>query len=699
MRNKFLNYLFLFIITTAAITFNVNAESGYLYDVLKNEAESGGLAKEYTGEHHDSFTEEPSKKIYHWYAANDTEGNQVLEKNNVIFANYCWQIIRTTDTGGVKMIYNGVPNNGVCNSVDEAQTIGGTNFNTTTESPAYVGYMLPAVDKRYRYHNNTANGGSLFGTSVTYSDGMYILTDTSSTYDNYHHYSCNNRSGTCSTVRYYYYAYGSMNYYFEMSGTESIEELLENMLYSTDVNQYDSTIKEYIDNWYQNYMLDYTNKLEDTIFCNDRSISQIGGFNPNGGIKTQLFQFNNYNLNNNLACSNITDKFSMSNSLAKLTYPIGLMTAPEANILNNNKILAIGKPYWLASPTEFYCVSRVRYVGNNGELSRNSTYNGFRVRPMVSLIPNIKYVSGNGSKNNPYDIRDLYKSNINIENDNEKGIISNLSNTTNIEELSNVTFTITTKEGYILKELNIKDINNNSIEYTNINNEYSFVMPSTNVTITPIYEKVKHSVNVEIVNETEDVSINIIDMTQVEYDEEVIFKVTPIKGYKVNSIKILDENDNEIEYTKTDDTDEYIFTMPSSNVTIIPSYEKVSNAINVEDNKSTKEIIIQVDDSKAVVYEDIVKFTIVPEDDYEVEDIEIIDNNNNKIEYRKTDKDNEYEFIMPDTGVVITPSYRLKRSSNNTTNPKTGNRFFIIVSLLLLIISVIAIFFRKKERV
>ena len=103
------------------------------------------------------------------------------------------------------MIYNGVPNNGVCNSVDEAQTIGGTDFNTTTESPAYVGYMLPAVDKRYIYHHKTANGGSLFGTGVTYSDGMYILTDTSSTYDNYHHYSCNNRSGTCSTVRYYYH--------------------------------------------------------------------------------------------------------------------------------------------------------------------------------------------------------------------------------------------------------------------------------------------------------------------------------------------------------------------------------------------------------------------------------------------------------------------------------------------------------------
>ena len=31
-----------------------------------------------------------------------------MNKINVSFANYCWQIIRTTDTGGVKIIYNGL---------------------------------------------------------------------------------------------------------------------------------------------------------------------------------------------------------------------------------------------------------------------------------------------------------------------------------------------------------------------------------------------------------------------------------------------------------------------------------------------------------------------------------------------------------------------------------------------------------------
>ena len=79
-----------------------------LYNVLKCEAESNGLAREYTGEHQDSMDASKStKKIYHWYGSNDTNVTAILDKNNVIFAGQCWQMIRTTDTGGVKMIYNG----------------------------------------------------------------------------------------------------------------------------------------------------------------------------------------------------------------------------------------------------------------------------------------------------------------------------------------------------------------------------------------------------------------------------------------------------------------------------------------------------------------------------------------------------------------------------------------------------------------
>ena len=141
------------------IPFSVNAETKYLYDVLKDEAESRGLAREYTGEHHDSFTEEPTHKIYHWYAENDDEGNQVLEKNNVIFANHCWQMIRTTDTGGVKLIYNGETEDGKC-------------LTTRGNHVGYSEYISSDLDDSYYYgtdyyYNINDNNFSIKGTLST----------------------------------------------------------------------------------------------------------------------------------------------------------------------------------------------------------------------------------------------------------------------------------------------------------------------------------------------------------------------------------------------------------------------------------------------------------------------------------------------------------------------------------------------------
>ena len=85
-----------------------------LYNILKDAAEEGTYAKEYTGSHKDYFTQNPSNKIYHWYADSDTNGTTIQNKNNVVFAGHCWQMIRTTDTGGVKMLYNGEAEDGKC---------------------------------------------------------------------------------------------------------------------------------------------------------------------------------------------------------------------------------------------------------------------------------------------------------------------------------------------------------------------------------------------------------------------------------------------------------------------------------------------------------------------------------------------------------------------------------------------------------
>ena len=806
----------------------VNAESKYLYDVLKEKAESGGLAKEYTGRHHDSFTKEPSKKIYYM---NSSEDNLLNLNNNVAFGGFCWELVRTTDTGGVKVVYNGIAkdrydiipydkdeytfgngsssfiwnetdktwnttieakagagltivpteakeyvveitvipeyppfkggyininntndNNSyellnnldygyvqydygirtldssfnvnysgydstfvgnvsikikvgkkgnvvgkICNNKSSTErSIGRLKFNEYQNSVAYVGYMHnPSLALFYKGWSSGRN--MIFGNDVAYSNGQYTLTDTSSTLDNTHHYTCLSSSTTCEKVAYFYYNY----YYTELTNGLKIEDAVHNMLDSDNVNQQDSTVKAFIDEWYQNNLTEYTEYLEDTIFCNNREVIDYAGWEKNGSLsKSAGMLFRDYKDSEDLSCPNITDQFSLANSKAQLTYPVAMLTSPERNLIGTTNFTYYTDE-WLLTPysiSDGYIEAKVMRWNGGNQYGSVVQYSSNDVRPTISFIPNIEYRSGNGQKYSPYQIKIPSISNITINNEDEKGIIE-INNVQNIEEDSMVKFKVVPNFGYEIARIDIKKADDELVEYQATENadEYSFIMPDSDVTITPIYEKVKSSVNVEIVNETEDVNIELDDMTRVEYEEKVIFKVKPIKGYKIKWISIIDSVGNEINYSETDNKNEYTFIMPASNVTIIPSYERVSSSVNIEDDKNTKEIIIEVNDAKAVIYEDTVKFMIIPEEGYEVEKIDIRDQENNNIEYRKTDKDNEYEFVMPDTDVVIIPKYKKIKSNDTLKNPNTGNRILSIMLLIILCLGVGTFIYKRKE--
>ena len=96
------------------------------------------------------------------YMTTDTEGNVPVYyyrgnvDNRVIFANFCWRIVRTTETGGVKLIYDGVPSNGQCNNTESDTTIGNSKFNNNINNAKYVGYMYgDSVDDTTNTNNST----------------------------------------------------------------------------------------------------------------------------------------------------------------------------------------------------------------------------------------------------------------------------------------------------------------------------------------------------------------------------------------------------------------------------------------------------------------------------------------------------------------------------------------------------------------
>ena len=110
------------------------------------------------------------------------------------------------------------------------------------------------------------------------------------------------------------------------------------MIAKDDLNTDDSVEKYAVDRWYLNHLYhEYDTYIDDTIYCNDRTVTDFGTMNPDNGEINQVLKYRNYSSITDLSCARSLDKFSISNQNAKLTYKVGALTAPEVNILNNSK--------------------------------------------------------------------------------------------------------------------------------------------------------------------------------------------------------------------------------------------------------------------------------------------------------------------------------------------------------------------------
>lgn len=313
--------------------------------------------------------------------------------------------------------------NGYCGTNSGAGTrISATSkYNTTGASLADAGYMYGT-----RYVRASATGtGWYYAPDVTYSNGTYTLKAKDShpvevksaingTNINYQHYTCGSATDTtCETVRYVFYVLNDTTaYYITLADGKKIEDAFTEMF----TNTINSTIKTTIDNWYANNMINYTSYLEDTPWCNDRSIAEIGGWNPNGGDISTYIRFGPYQRSYvaytpSLACNN-NDSFTVSanNGNGKLTYPVGLLTVDEvmlaggkSEVENKSYYLYTTQNWWLPSPDYFgYNNVHMLETISSGYLYHDPVTYSRVVKPAISLKSGTKFSDGNGTPTNPY---------------------------------------------------------------------------------------------------------------------------------------------------------------------------------------------------------------------------------------------------------------------------------------------------------
>ena len=367
-----------------------------------------------------------------------------------------WRIVRINGDRTVRVIYDGTS----AHSNDEASVdrqIGISKYNyywkkdnvkESTNSNIYydnagVGYMYgnrdDIVESASQYSTTSYTNTSTYYIAKEYtynaSTGRFTLKDpigvlgSAMTSDYVGYYTFNSTSSS-----------GSFPYVYKITsvraGSSRAGVGYKHVTYGTtskekaQTNTNDSTIKEYLDNWYKTNIVGTTNEqyLVDNIFCNDRSISSNkpdSRYNNLGyGLNATAYRwyhgpwdgesYSKYNNKMMLTCPQQNDAFTVSdttNGNGALTYPVGLLSTDEIVLAggwyggNSGYYLYAGQYWWASSPDNSLSGAYVRGVSSTGKantvFSVGDPYGG--VRPVFNLKAEV-LAQGTGTASDPYRI-------------------------------------------------------------------------------------------------------------------------------------------------------------------------------------------------------------------------------------------------------------------------------------------------------
>ena len=186
---------------------------------------------------------------------------------------------------------------------------------------------------------------------------------------------------------------------------------------STHANTNKSTILTNLETWYTNNLVTYTDKLSDTIWCNDKS-TETGALGY--GLKGTYYsaasrvragkpslKCSNDNNNGKLSKFTVSDT---TNGNGNLTYKIGLLTADEImfagfknSVSNSSTYLQenANNEWWTLSPLEFSEVTGTYLCAVQVDMFGGGVSN-IAVRPAISLVSSTTISSGTGTSEDPY---------------------------------------------------------------------------------------------------------------------------------------------------------------------------------------------------------------------------------------------------------------------------------------------------------
>lgn len=295
---------------------------------------------------------ENKQKIYYYAGDYDQINNWVIFGKNSDNIPMCFRIIRTTKTGGTKLIYSGLANNNNCTSNTKNSNnlfINNTSYSSTNNNPTFVLW-------KGQYPNQETES------PITIENPTNML-----------HYLQNN---------------------------------LQN--YAKD-KKYNSNAQNKVEEWYYKNIVNtgYKNYLEKMNLC-----IELGNSN-NSQSSNSTNETNDYYFNNEID-TNYHPSYNCSQT-NQIESPYGLLTLSEAvyaglaisNPTSPNNWLLANNNYWTLSPSHITSnnLANMKYIDKSGIISSITPDKELYLRPVISLKPKITSQKGDGSINNPYIIK------------------------------------------------------------------------------------------------------------------------------------------------------------------------------------------------------------------------------------------------------------------------------------------------------
>ncbi len=378
------------------------------------------------------------------YAATDEDGTSYYYRgavagNYVKLNNQYYRVIRVNGDGTLRIIYDGTSlhENGESSS---NRQVGTSAFNPYYSDNGYVGYMygdmsqnvITEGENTWQYTGLSSTAKYYFGTSYTYDESKNsftvagdmetaTLTEYGQKYNDKKYYTCfsTSKSGTCQRL---------IHVQSYRNATQMNVKSVENS--STSYNQAhqnlnNSTMKNYLENWYINNLSSVDDKIsKEAYFCNNRQISTKGdgiykntgyGITPSFYGYTRIYDWNGNAIGPTLLCPQDNDQFTVSSATGngKQTKPIGLITADEVNMAGGKSgssnvlyYLYSGTNYWTMTTSYFnneWSSANEFRVSSSASLDAASIVTAaYGVRPVINLDTENLEFTGTGTMQDPY---------------------------------------------------------------------------------------------------------------------------------------------------------------------------------------------------------------------------------------------------------------------------------------------------------